>query len=277
MKVVVLGATGMLGHTVADYMVEVYGEESVIRSTRSECSGRPNWISFDAASTAPYYMCRIPRDADYVINCIGVIKPFIEATGIVDTLQVNSIFPHRLAQYCNENNIRLIHITTDCVFSGMDPSDRGYWEDDLHTATDVYGRSKSLGEPISTAMVLRTSILGREIQKQASLVAWVQSQAGQMVNGYVNHFWNGITTTTYAECCRNIIDNDRWVQGLFHIFSPNSVTKCELVRMISRALNLHVDVVPVAADPWCDRCLGTHKDLCEQLHIPELSEQMKGL
>lgn len=274
MKVVVLGATGMLGHTVADYMVEVYGEESVIRSTRSECSGRLNWIWFDAVHSGPHYMHRIPRDADYVINCIGVIKPFIEATGIVDTLQVNSIFPHQLAQHCDENNIRLIHITTDCVFSGMD----GYYtEQDPHDATDVYGRTKSLGEPHRQAMVLRTSIIGEEITKKASLVEWTKSKQGQCVDGYTNHWWNGITTQVYAECCQRIIDQDLWGAGLFHVFSPEYVTKCQLLDLLNRKFGLGLSISPVKAPASVDRRLSTSKSLCVQLEIPSISEQIQEM
>lgn len=279
MKIVVLGATGMLGHVVADHMASVYGEENVVRTCRTApiynySDPGQSWIQLDASDMGEYLLHKIPQDADYVINCIGIIKPFIEATGIEGTLLVNSIFPHRLARYCNEHDIKLIHITTDCVYSGKDGE---YTERKPHDITDVYGRTKSLGEPITDAMVLRTSIIGREIHKQASLVAWVQSQAGEVVNGYTNHWWNGVTTKTYAECCCRIIDNDGWKKGLFHIFSPTFVTKCELVEMISHALKLDVTVNPVEAPDSCDRTLSTDEDLCENLQIPELYEQLKGL
>lgn len=281
MKIVVLGATGMLGHAVAEYMALVYGEENIVRSARSRITyadmdrnRRETWIQFDASDPGKYYLHKIPQDTDYVINCIGIIKPFIETTGIVRTLQVNSVFPHQLANYCNDHGIRLIHITTDCVYSGQDGS---YVEDDPHDVTDVYGRTKSLGEPIKDAMVLRTSIIGREIHKQASLVAWVQSQSGQTVNGFCNHYWNGVTTKTYAECCRQIIDNDWWKKGLYHIFSPTAVTKQHLVQMISDALELGVTVNLTNAAVACDRTLSTNETLCCSLRIPELAEQMKGL
>lgn len=279
MKIVVLGATGMLGHTVARHLASVYGEESIVRTCRTapiHNYGDPGqeWIQLDASDPGEYLLCKIPQDAVYVINCIGIIKPFIEATGIEATLQVNSIFPHRLARYCNKHGIKLIHITTDCVYSGKDGQ---YTEEDPHDISDVYGRTKSLGEPISDVMVLRTSIIGREIHKQASLVAWVQSQRDRAVNGFCNHWWNGVTTKAYAECCRRIIDNGWYRKGLYHIFSPTAVSKRELVQMISDALNLNVKVNPTDAAVACDRTLSTNEDLCHDLQIPELIEQMKGL
>jgi dTDP-4-dehydrorhamnose reductase len=284
MKIIILGATGMLGHKVADHMAKVYGERNIIRTSRSRWTSidrkhrnakDENWAELNIPHSC--MSLAIPQDTDYVINCIGVIKPFIKSVGVVNTLQINSIFPHLLAEYCQKRNIKLIHITTDCVYSGAGLTAGQYIESDPHDATDLYGRSKSLGEPIETAMTLRTSIIGREIAKNASLVAWVQSQAGKTVNGYTNHFWNGITTQTYAECCQKIIDNDWYETGLFHIFSPAQVSKYTLVQMISDRLGLGVTVNPTEADPSCDRTLSTDFDLCSNLQIPYLSEQMKGL
>lgn len=280
MKIVVLGATGMLGHAVAKHMLDSYGVDSVWLSSQKN-TGRKLYENFGPVrqfsqdlGIGDVGLSAIPIDADYVINCIGIIKPFIESVGIAQTLLINSVFPHLLAQYCSIHGIKLIHITTDCVYSGQ----KGHYrEEDIHDATDVYGRSKSLGEPIEDAMVLRTSIIGREIHKHASLVAWVQSNAGQVVSGYRNHLWNGITTKTYAECCRKIIDENWWQKGLFHIFSPSYVTKCQLVQMISHVLDLNVKVTPVDAAIPCDRTLTTGIPLCDMLQIPDLEQQMKGL
>jgi len=283
MKITVLGATGMLGHVVAKYMTEAYGVENVVRSSRSRAQWTPlddakneKWIEFPLPMENDFQLCWIPPDTDYVINCIGVIKPFVDQAGIVDTIYINSIFPHVLAEYCEQQGIRLIHITTDCVFSGYQVMGE-YIELDEHDVTDIYGRTKSLGEPKNKAMVLRTSIIGREIHKQASLVAWVQSQAGKEVNGFTNHTWNGITTKTYAKCCQQIIDFDMYEEGIYHIFSPSPVTKCQLVTMISNALDLGVKVNPTEAPRAIHRTLSTIHSLCENLYISELFEQLKEL
>jgi len=275
MKIAVLGATGMLGHTVAEYLASVYGEDNIFRTARTIYCTDPSqrWAQLEA-SEVNSHLWGLPHDLDYVINCIGIIKPFIEATGIEKTIQVNSLFPHRLARWCKTCSAKLIHITTDCVYSGK----KGWYDEEApHDCSDVYGQTKSLGEPIADAMVLRTSIIGREIHKNASLVAWVQSMKDQTVDGYTTHIWNGMTTRTYAECCRRIIDNGWWTEGLFHIFSPNSVSKCELVEMISDALDLGVKVIPSCTPELCDRTLTTIKSLCSNLQIPDLHEQMKGL
>lgn len=277
MKVVILGATGMLGHTVASHFDTVFGPENVVRSSRDEtgmAEGRGHWIRLELPIYNVDGLNSIPEDADYVINCIGTIKPFIEGSSTVDTLSVNAIFPHLLADYCNRNGSRLIHITTDCVYSGFDKDP--YLESHPHDATDLYGRSKSLGEPPG-AMVLRTSIIGNEIRNNVSLVEWVKSQAGNEVSGFTNHTWNGVTTLTYAACCEKIMNEGLFENGLFHIFSPDTVTKCELVTMISEALNLGVKVNPFETDVPCYRNLGTEYALSGNLKIPFLHDQVAKL
>jgi dTDP-4-dehydrorhamnose reductase len=277
MKVVILGATGMLGHAVARHFDSLYGPDNVVRSCRDSAAlngAHDRWISLKLPIYDINGLSSIPADADYVINCIGTIKPFIEKTSVVETLAVNAIFPHFLAEHCNNNKSRLIHITTDCVYSGLEIEP--YLESHPHDATDLYGRTKSLGEP-ADAMVLRTSIIGNEIQNKVSLVEWVKSQAGNEVSGYTNHLWNGVTTPTYAFICEKIMEEGLFEKGVFHIFSPETVTKCDLVIMISDALDLKVKVKPFETEVPCYRNLGSTFALAGKLGIPSLSTQVAEL
>jgi len=272
MKIAVLGITGMLGHTVFNVLKEKYGKENVLGSSRGFKEGeiRDGDFFLDALEKR----IKIPDNLDYVINCIGVIKPVVEKIGVTKTLLINSIFPRNLADYCKKKKIRLIHITTDCVFSGKTGN---YTEDSPHDVTDVYGRGKSLGEP-ENCMVLRTSIIGEEKYHQMSLVEWAKSQKGKEVNGYTNHLWNGVTTKQYAEICSQIITQDLYMEGTFHIFSRTGlgdcVSKSVLLHLLNTRFNLQLKIKSVNAPDRVKRTLSTKKELNDLLDIPFLEDQI---
>jgi len=163
-------------------------------------------------------------------------------------------------------------VTTDCVFDGKKGA---YNEQDLHTATDVYGLSKSLGEP-EYATVVRTSIIGEELSGKLSLLEWVKSNSGKEVNGFTNHYWNGITCLQFAKLCEKIIDSKNCWCGVRHLFSPNSVSKYELVKLISDVFDLNVVVKKFEAQDLCDRTLGSIYDK-PLFEIPDLATQLEEL
>ena len=226
-KILVLGGTGMLGNAVARRFAgsSEYNTSVTFRTEGLDVPGLK--ISFDALSDP---LDILPADFDYVLNCIGIIKPFM--ADITAAVKINSIFPHLLADWCEAKGMKLIHITTDCVYSGQKGK---YVESDPHDALDDYGKSKSLGECVKNAMVLRTSIIGEEIHKNASLLAWAKSQKGKTVSGFSTHTWNGITTDHYAKICDTIIQKDYYERGLFHVFAKDDVTKLEMMRLRAHA------------------------------------------
>jgi dTDP-4-dehydrorhamnose reductase len=226
-------------------------------------------MSFDVTTMSHKYL--LGGRFDYVINCIGIIKPFVEKVGIANTILINSVFPHQLADWCYANDTKFIHITTDCVFSGKKGC---YTEEDVHDVMDVYGRSKSMGEPVANAMTIRTSIIGEEVHNNASLVEWAKSMKGKSVNGFTNHLWNGVTTKQYARICSTIMERGLYDHGLFHAFSPSAVTKWGLLMILNDRFELGLDIVKVQAGSGVDRTLGTVKDLCAMLNIPELRYQI---
>ncbi len=177
-------------------------------------------------------------------------------------ISINSLFPWELAETCKNNGTKLIHITTDCVFSGTS-ANKVHTESTLHDALDDYGKSKSLGEP-TNCMVIRTSIIGEEPNHGVSLVEWAKSQKGKSVKGFKNHLWNGITTKEYARCCYTIIENKLYEDGTFHVFG-NTVAKDTLLTHISDVLNLRLTVESIDAEIGINRVLGTEKSLCNKL------------
>jgi len=267
-KILVLGSTGMLGHKVSEILRAQYGTEFVTLTSRDsdKIKNVENSFSFNALINTVYFQDRY----DYIINCIGIIKPFVKEVGHIRTIEVNSIFPHKLAKYCEKQNTKLIHITTDCVFSG---EGGGYTEDDVHDANDVYGKSKSRGEP-TNCMCLRTSIIGEEQYNNASLVEWVKSQKGKEVNGFTNHYWNGVSTAQYAKILIQIMEKDLFETGIFHVFSPVDVTKYDLLQFINNRFDLNLKINAVEANKSIDRTLRTVKGINSKLNIPYISDQV---
>jgi dTDP-4-dehydrorhamnose reductase len=284
MKVLILGGTGMLGYGVTKAFLESDIKNYdlyVSAQPRSHAVVTENQDHFDKVKVMMFHafshnlsdiLTRTDGPPNYIINCIGVIKPFMD-NNRYSSLYVNSAFPHLLSSWAATQNIKVIHITTDCVFSG----EKGrYTEEDTHDEVDTYGRSKSLGEP-DDCMVLRTSIVGPEIHKQASLIAWAQSQKGQEVKGYTNHLWNGITTKEYGNVCKHIIDKGLYEHKNYHIFSPSPLPKIQLLHAISNKYDLNLRVEPHQAEAPCDRTLASIYPFCESAGIKPFAEQLAEL
>lgn len=268
-KLLILGSTGMLGNAVTKYFLgnENYNVTTTYRDELVKFN--ENAIKFDVLTDS---LDKLPVDFDYVINCIGIIKPFM-AQSKLNAIKINSTFPYELAKWCNKNDVKLIHITTDCVFSG----DKGkYVESDLHDALDDYGKSKSLGECIDEAMVIRTSIIGEEIHKDASLVAWAKKQKGKIIDGYSTHLWNGITTKEFAKVCDKIIKNNYFEKGLFHVFAKNDVSKFDMMKYFNEKFNLNL-TINEKTPSRIDRTLRTEKELCSKLNIPTVYEMIREM
>lgn len=270
-RFVVLGATGMLGSAVYLYLrdstqCEIVGTHRGLHNV----TYRSELIFYDPVPDAS--VKGFVGRGDVVVNCIGVIKPYVERDKGV-TIYINSLYPHRLARECRQIGASLIHITTDCVFSGNVGS---YDEDAPHDALDLYGKSKSLGEP-PECMVLRTSIIGREQHSRVSLVEWFLKQRGGEVRGFVNHSWNGITTREYARAVEQIVDNRLYVEGVRHIFS-DTLTKYEMLTTFGRLFNYDTVIHPIDAPERCDRTLTTkYADLLPKLTLRSFEDMARDL
>lgn len=235
MRVFIFGANGMLGSYLTKYLKNFY---DVIPITRKNIDLTQNFLLI----TSKYKF----NSDDVIINAAGIIKQ--RNYSAEELIRVNSLFPHFLSTLeCN-----VIHITTDCVFSGKDGS---YNENSLHDCLDDYGKSKSLGE-CKDLTIIRTSIIGEEIYNKKSLVEWVKSNQGTIVNGYINHFWNGVTCLELSKHIVSLIDNSNYWKGVKHWFSPDTVSKYHLVSYINEIYELNNIVNPVMSE-YCDRSLST--------------------
>jgi len=267
-KTVVLGGEGMLGHMVV---------KALKRNSRQVKGFGRDMFDVEPTSeqTVGVKLNRVvdSDDVGYVINCIGAIKPMFK-TNLTNCIYTNAVFPHQLASVCEKRGLKLIHITTDCVFDGLGGP---YDETREHSATDDYGKSKSLGEP-ANCLVLRTSIIGPEVGgRKRSLLEWVRSQDGKEINGFENHLWNGVTTLELGNRIGTILNNGRWEKGTFHIHS-NDISKKDLVGEIIKAYKLSIKVNPVDAPTACDRRLRSVKNLKSITGVPkDIQKQLEEL
>jgi dTDP-4-dehydrorhamnose reductase len=260
--VVVFGSTGMLGYAVEEYFQRL--DYKVTGITR---------LDFDIAHDPIEVLESVIEEDDVVINCAGVIKPRIAAHSIEEVLTVNAMFPRNLARLSKTKGVRCLHITTDCVYSGR----RGeYDENDYFDADDLYGLSKIAGEN-AECMVLRTSIIGEERGQNRSLLEWARSQAGKTISGFTNHFWNGVTTVYLAEIIEKILVNNLYREGIFHIHSPNTVAKHELVSIFNKVYNLDLTITPTEAQHACDRSLSSLFPFSRDLVTKTIEQQVQEM
>lgn len=164
----------------------------------------------------------------------------------------------------------MIHVTTDCVFSGKDGN---YNEESLHDETNDYGMSKSLGE-LCKATIIRTSIIGEEVNNKRSLVEWVFSNKNNTINGYTNHIWNGVTCLQLSKIIKIIIENNNYWNGVRHIFSPRTVSKYELVSIINNIYELNIRINPLNTEVGSDKSITTIYETNKEFNIPDLKEQI---
>jgi dTDP-4-dehydrorhamnose reductase len=192
---------------------------------------------------------------EVVVNCIGIIKQLREATIPLLSLMVNSVLPHQLARMCSAAGARLVHISTDCVFSGRKGN---YTEDDVSDAEDLYGRTKFLGEVHeSHCLTLRTSIVGRELETKSGLIEWFLNQNGRTINGFRRAIYTGFTTHELARVIEGVLVKHAGIGGMWHV-SSDPIDKCDLLAIAKSAFGWVGEIVP--DDTFvCDRSLNSSR------------------
>ena len=261
-KILILGSTGMLGYNfekvLKNYNIDFY------KTSRKK---RKGYIKFDVAKDN---LNKLPK-CKYFVNCIGVINKLINKNKIIESINVNSIFPYKLSNYCKKKKIKLIHISTDCVYSGKKGN---YLEDDLHDPVDIYGKTKSLGEPIN-CMTIRTSIIGEENNNNKSLVEWVKKQKNKKINGYLNHKWNGLTAKHLSEIIVKIIEKKLFREKLVHIYSEKPVNKYQLIKYINERFKLNCKIKKYLHKNSINRSLNSTNNYSKNLRIHSIQKQIK--
>jgi len=268
-RVLVMGRHGMLGHRVFSVLDACEGVEVEGTARTAQCGALP--LDAEAGLELLREFLRSGQ-YDYAVNCVGITKNRIDLSSPESTahaIAVNALFPHKLAAAARESGTRVVHISTDAVFSA---SQESCVESDKPNPTDVYGRTKVLGE-VSDAcfLTIRCSIVGIDPNQRRGLVEWVRGQsAGACLSGYTDHLWNGVTTQQFAEVCRSIIVEDAFTalreEGAVHHFCPNpAVSKYDLIRMIAAVFAVDVEVLPTQGPEGpVKRILATqHRGLSE--------------
>ena len=246
-RILVLGATGMLGNATVRLFAESPGF-AVIAAARSADPSRMfeaglpvNFIGgMDAESTDSLARVFAQARPDIVINCVGLIKQVADAGEVLSAVPLNTLLPHRLAQLCRIAGARLVHVSTDCVFTGAKGD---YREDDRPDASDVYGLSKYLGEVGGEgAITLRTSIIGTELTSARGLVGWFLAQSGS-VRGFTKAIFSGLPTVELARVIRDHVLPHPELHGLYHV-SAAPIAKYDLLGMVATTYGRDIAIAP---------------------------------
>jgi dTDP-4-dehydrorhamnose reductase len=271
-KVLILGGSGMAGHVV--YSLLKKESKLQVWATSNNTQSSFDTIKLDVFNTNELDKLLHDYRPDFVINCIGML--IRESKNSPDkTIYVNAYFPHLLKKLVDNIQAKLIHISTDCVFSGKHGS---YKEDSIKDATDIYGMSKSLGEiKDDHHLTIRTSIIGPEIKETGEgLFHWFMSQkAGDTINGYKSNFWSGVTTLELAKFIRHMILEDVKLSGLYHLTNNTKISKYDLLQIINRLYHKNLNIVS-EQDYVCDKSfLNTRNDVSNLPMVPAYETMIK--
>lgn len=245
MKILVLGANGMIGSAIYKRLhdepsLRVFGGirnlsdkkffSAPLQENLVDCGDLTN------PKSAPFLLGKI--NPEVIINCAGLTKHKKEADNPEIAMPINATMPHQFASACDDRGIRFIHISSDCVFSG---AKGGYIEDDLPDASDLYGRSKALGEVIQgNAITLRTSTIGHELHSNYGLLEWFLSQ-NKGCQGFSKAIFSGLPSVVFAEVIQDFVLPNPELKGLYHV-SANPINKYELLELIANIYGKKIEI-----------------------------------
>ena len=260
-RVLIIGASGMLGRTLTKYLSK-FDELDVFYTSRkidsSVSQNLNNHFNFNIKNSNDYEnLLKIIEECQphFVVNCVGIVKQLIQEIDPYIVSSVNSDFPRKLLKVCKKYSTHLIHISTDCVFSGKKGN---YKEVDIPDCNDLYGLSKLQGEIVDSAqaITIRTSIIGHELYSSRGLVEWFLSQNGS-VSGYKNAIFSGLPTVELSRIIKEIII-PRKLSGLFHV-SADPINKFELLHLIAKQYKKNDIKILPSYDLVIDRSLDYNK------------------
>lgn len=263
MRILILGGDGMLGHQLLKSWQSSHEVRVTLRQNQAEYEKYSlfhtgnSFYNIDVRSFDDVKKVATQFKPEAVVNAVGIVKQREEAQDTLMSIEVNALLPHHLNLLCREMGIRLVHLSTDCVFSG---SKGNYSEDDLEDASDLYGRSKLLGEVTgSSAVTLRTSIIGLELARNKGLIEWFLSQQGT-IKGFTKAIFSGFTTQEMARIIELILVKHPSSSGLWHVASI-PISKYDLLKTLKGYLNRNqLDIEPYD-DFVCDRSLNASQFL----------------
>lgn len=269
MRILILGGDGMLGHQLFAHLRLRHSVKVTLRQelncyrTYGLFQNDNSYGGVDVRSLERLMEVFADFRPDAVINAVGIVKQRATSKESIPSLEINSLLPHRLAVLCNGVNARLIHMSTDCIFSGRKGN---YLESDPSDAEDLYGKTKFLGElHDSHCLTLRTSIIGRELSRHQSLLDWFLSQTGT-VKGFRKAIYSGFTTTEMSRIIEQMLTEHREASGVYHV-SSDPINKYELLRLFREKFGHQIEIV--ADDTFnCDRSLDSTRFRAEFNYEP---------
>lgn len=231
-KIIVLGSTGLLGSNVSSYLSKSF-----------ECS-LPGREFIRAENFDKDRFRTILEPSDVIINCIGILKHDISKYGKIITEKVNSVFPRQLSEICFENQCRMIHFSSDCVFSGKKGQ---YIETDPCDSMDIYGKTKSANP--EKCSIIRTSFIGLNKNPSGqSLINFLAKKRNQEIRGFKNCLWNGVCCLELSKIIKKIIDKGIYWEGVRHIYSDQTLSKYQLCEMINQIYKFNIKIKPFEAE-----------------------------
>lgn len=285
MRILIVGGDGMLGHQL---FLTLKNKHEVKVTLRQNLANYHQYQLFDNQNSYAGIDVRVIEDLlqvinDFkpqaVINCVGIIKQRKSAKEAIPSLEINSLFPHRLALICKAINARMIHMSTDCIFSGKKG---GYTEDDVSDAEDLYGKSKYLGEVHDPhCLTIRSSIIGLELSRNAALIEWFLAQNGA-IKGFKRAIYSGLTTQEMSRLINRLLEQHPDLSGVWHV-SSDPINKYDLLCMFSQMLG-RTDVQIEPEEQFvCDRSLRSeyfkqktnYQAPAWRQMLEELAEQVK--
>jgi dTDP-4-dehydrorhamnose reductase len=276
MRILILGGDGMLGHEVFRHFKERHDVRVTLRLGREAYDAhrlfdrQTAFYGIDVRQTDLLLQVMADFHPEAVVNAIGIVKQRSEAKEVMPSVEINSLLPHRLALVCKTVGARLVHLSTDCVFSGRKGN---YCETDFPDAEDLYGRTKLLGEVSEPhCITLRTSMIGPELSRKTGLLEWFLARRGQTVKGFTKAIFSGFPTSELASIVELVLVNMPNIQGLYHV-AAQPISKYDLLTLIRDLLRLPITIEKDSTFA-CDRSLDASRFCRDTGYEPPAWEAM---
>ncbi len=275
MRILILGGDGMLGHSLLAYFHRKFDVRCTLRQDLCHYekyglfSSQNAYPGVDVRSLGGLTEVIADFRPEVIVNCVGIVKQRSTAKESIPSIEINALFPHRLAVLCKGSGAKLVHFSTDCVFNGLKGN---YLEGDYSDTADLYGRTKFLGEVHEDhCLTLRTSIIGRELALKKSLLEWFLGQKGS-IKGFKNAIYTGFTTLEMARIIELLLLKFPAASGVYQV-SSDPINKYDLLCLIRKKLGHEIEIIP-DEDFYCDRSLDSSRFRKEFDYQPPSWESM---
>ena len=281
MKIIILGASGLIGHTLFQKLSErfdcVYGILHSSKEKYKKFGIFENDKVIDKIDVLTFNeLEKIFQtvDPDVVLNCVGVTKRKDEIKDIEKVLLVNAVFPHKLANWAKKNKKRVIHFSTDCVFNGKEGN---YTEESVTTGEDIYGKSKALGEiKYKHTLTIRSSFIGQELSGKTELLEWFLSQS-KSVKGFRKSLYSGVSTIFMSKIVCDIIEFFPNLSGLYQLATQVPISKYELICIANDYFNKNIEIIPEDLFETKPTLVGDKLQEIMKFDVPSWNEMMEEL